>query len=326
MTEPLYTLPNGKIYHANSLELLADLPAKSVDLFVYDPPWFDIPSENNKDSSEWRDVWKLPDPLRMARLTVRALKKSGIVYLFGYQPYMQDFHTAFTRFGLDFMYELIWNKTDRPAMGDGRYPLKAHANIWAYRWKDIPLKKTHHDIKRVVDNPEGEANLRTKPISRAISGEAVAPSKTVQPSRLKANNVIVYKTGVGYPKSVLRAGVIKEYSGDEYVHHPSQIPEALIELLVSMGSLEGDLVLDPFMGSGTTPVVCERLNRKWIGIEITKEWCDKGYKRILESMKKPKRLKFPKLITEPAQLGEFVSEYQDEGEKVKEEVGLEKWV
>jgi len=55
--------------------------------------------------------------------------------------------------------------------------------------------------------------------------------------------------------------------------HPTQKPYELIERLVKMFSNEGETVLDPFMGSGTTALVCERLNRKWIGIEINEDYC-----------------------------------------------------
>jgi len=55
--------------------------------------------------------------------------------------------------------------------------------------------------------------------------------------------------------------------------HTAQKPYELIERLVKMFSNEGETVLDPFMGSGTTAVACERLNRKWIGIEINEDYC-----------------------------------------------------
>ncbi|WP_221033332.1 DNA-methyltransferase [Actomonas aquatica] len=57
------------------------------------------------------------------------------------------------------------------------------------------------------------------------------------------------------------------------VGHPSQKPERLIEMLVASSSKEGDWVLDPFFGSGTTGVVCERLGRSWIGIERNPDYC-----------------------------------------------------
>ena len=66
-----------------------------------------------------------------------------------------------------------------------------------------------------------------------------------------------------------------------YKHeHPTQKPLPLIEWLLFYWSFEGDIVLDPFIGSGTTAVACERLGRKWIGIEISPDYCEIAKQRI----------------------------------------------
>ncbi len=62
--------------------------------------------------------------------------------------------------------------------------------------------------------------------------------------------------------------------------HPTQKPEALIERMVLASSAEGDLVLDPFSGSGTTLRVCQQLNRNCIGIEINSEYVEQTYERL----------------------------------------------
>lgn len=59
------------------------------------------------------------------------------------------------------------------------------------------------------------------------------------------------------------------HSGKERLGYPTQKPEALLERIISASSNEGDLVLDPFCGCGTTIAVAERLRRRWIGIDIT---------------------------------------------------------
>ncbi len=64
--------------------------------------------------------------------------------------------------------------------------------------------------------------------------------------------------------------------------HIHQKPLRLIEHLIIASSAEGDIILDPFMGSGTTALACERLNRRWIGIEINIEYCEKARRRIEE--------------------------------------------
>lgn len=62
--------------------------------------------------------------------------------------------------------------------------------------------------------------------------------------------------------------------------HPTQKPEPLVEWVMKYWSFENDVVLDPFAGSGTTLVVAERLNRRWIGIEINREYCEVAVKRL----------------------------------------------
>lgn len=57
--------------------------------------------------------------------------------------------------------------------------------------------------------------------------------------------------------------------------HPTQHPEKLIERMILMSTDEGDLVVDPFLGSGTTLRVCQRLKRRCIGIELSKTYCEK---------------------------------------------------
>ena len=63
--------------------------------------------------------------------------------------------------------------------------------------------------------------------------------------------------------------------------HPCPKPFGIMMQLIQRASLyEGDSVLDPFLGSGTTAVACERLNRRWIGIEIEEKYCEIAAKRI----------------------------------------------
>lgn len=66
----------------------------------------------------------------------------------------------------------------------------------------------------------------------------------------------------------------------EKVGHPSQKPEALIERIIQSSSREGDLVIDPFLGSGTTAVVAQRLGRSWLGIEACPAYVDLANARL----------------------------------------------
>jgi len=67
--------------------------------------------------------------------------------------------------------------------------------------------------------------------------------------------------------------------------HPTQKPVGLFIQIVSFYTKENDLVLDPFLGSGTTAIACEKLGRRWIGIEIDSEYCKIAKQRILKEVK-----------------------------------------
>lgn len=68
--------------------------------------------------------------------------------------------------------------------------------------------------------------------------------------------------------------------GNKDTTHPTEKPLHLIKDLVKISSNENDIILDPFMGSGTTAVACKQLNRNFIGFEISKEYCDIANKRL----------------------------------------------
>jgi len=79
-------------------------------------------------------------------------------------------------------------------------------------------------------------------------------------------------------------------------YHPTQKPVNLIIRLLMEFSKESDLILDPFLGSGTTMVAAERLGRNSIGIEISKEYCEIAYKRLLNEVRQAKLDREPSII------------------------------
>lgn len=87
-------------------------------------------------------------------------------------------------------------------------------------------------------------------------------------------NYIVYRY------YLINSVVAANYTRDVFTGHPSQKPINLIEELINQYSKEYDMILDLFLGSGTTAIACERLNRRWIGIEISKKYCDIAVERI----------------------------------------------
>ena len=83
-----------------------------------------------------------------------------------------------------------------------------------------------------------------------------------------------------HPSNIWTDMVVPFWSMAENTEHPTQKPEKLIERLILASSKEGDVILDPFVGSGTTSVVAKKLNRRYCGIEINEEYCLMTEKRI----------------------------------------------
>jgi len=81
-------------------------------------------------------------------------------------------------------------------------------------------------------------------------------------------------------------GMIKE--APEKRHHPTQKPVGLFVQIINLYSKSTDLILDPYSGSGTTLIACERLKRRWIGIEIEEKYCEIAAKRIEQERKQLK--------------------------------------
>ncbi|MDY6789882.1 MAG: DNA methyltransferase [Thermodesulfobacteriota bacterium] len=86
-------------------------------------------------------------------------------------------------------------------------------------------------------------------------------------------------------RGVIRAGEENPKNGGKL--HPAQKPIALIQWCLSFSKTKG-IVLDSYLGSGTTAVACERINRRWIGIEISEEYCEIAKQRIINETRQLK--------------------------------------
>ena len=66
----------------------------------------------------------------------------------------------------------------------------------------------------------------------------------------------------------------------KFGRHPTQKPLALLERIITASTKEGDVIFDPFMGSGTTGVAAVKLRRSFVGIDNTEEYCELAKRRI----------------------------------------------
>ena len=88
-----------------------------------------------------------------------------------------------------------------------------------------------------------------------------------------------YKSQLKNPTDVWRISMVSG-NFEERTGHPAQYPEQLVERIILTGTNEGDIVLDPFMGSGTTAVVAKKLGRHYLGFEIEEEYCKMAKDRL----------------------------------------------
>lgn len=101
--------------------------------------------------------------------------------------------------------------------------------------------------------------------------EVKVPALNYRPDR--------YKTQLKNPTDVWRISMVSG-NFEERTSHPAQYPEELIERIVLAGTNKGDVVLDPFMGSGTTAAVAKKLGRHYIGFETVAEYCKIATNRL----------------------------------------------
>lgn len=101
--------------------------------------------------------------------------------------------------------------------------------------------------------------------------------KTLNPERSKTGEQKQMPDWVVLP---VVQGAERLRSDDRKALHPTQKPERLLEIIITASSNPGDVVLDPFMGSGTTAVVAQRLGRQWVGIEKDHQFITAALKRL----------------------------------------------
>jgi len=186
----------------------------------------------------------------------RVLKPTGSIYL-----HCDSTAGAYLRlltdavFGpLSFRNEIVWYYYNK--IHDRRNKLFARAtDSVLFYVRDPTAAFTYHQLKEKRDKPVKQ--LARKKVNGRMVNVKDADGKLVY--RIKEDRTIdnVWRIPCLQPAAKERLG------------YPTQKPEALLERIIKASSNEGDLVLDPFCGCGTTVAVAQRLNRRWIGIDIT---------------------------------------------------------
>jgi len=235
------------IINGDCLEKLKTLKEKSIDLAILDLP-------NGQTDCDWDikinldELWK-------------ELKRVG-------KPNTPYFFFTTTKFGYEliksnekwFRYDLVWNK---PNSGAGfllarKMPMRSHEMIYVF-YNKLPFYNIE-DNHKMLEIKEDKEHIN---------------------SSLYITNSIVRQKGKSWepklPKSILEYGI--ECNTKKRLHQ-TQKPVGILEWIIKYYSKEGDTILDPTMGSGSTGEACLNLKRNFIGIEMNKDIFDVASKRL----------------------------------------------
>jgi site-specific DNA-methyltransferase (adenine-specific) len=242
-------------------EKLDNVADQSVDLIIDDPPY-------GTTQAEWDAE---PDWEVLAEKYDRVMADDATLVVFGKQPSLMPVYNAFTDGPFDFRFELIWKKQNNPWVSD-QQPIPIHENIFVFKKSKTKVRDltfNTEEVKRdgvfVCPKCEGETNRGSYSVTRTNDGK----------SETQGGWQEVYEASGGeerHPISFLDRDVL-EYTSvvgahEEYTGYAGQKPVALLRWLVLAMSERGDTVLDPHMGSGSTPVAAIPLCRESIGFEV----------------------------------------------------------
>jgi modification methylase len=257
----LASLPLDRILAGDSIRMMSQLPAQSVDAVFADPPYNlqlggELLRPNNSQVDGVDDAWDkfanfasydafTHDWLKEAK---RVLKPNGCLWVIG--SYHNIFRVGAILQNLSFwiLNDIVWCKTNPMPNFRGKRFTNAHETlIWATPSKDAKPCFNYEAMKNLND----EKQMRSDWVLPICSGK----------ERLKG--------------------------ADGTKAHPTQKPEALLYRVIMSSTKPGDVILDPFFGSGTTGAVAKQLGRHFIGIERDKTYIRYAERRLAEVVTTP---------------------------------------
>ena len=233
------------LFNADYREILPQLGTGSVDLVLTDPPYAttNLPWDKAVD---WPFFWGQAD--RIAKLSApMVLFSSGKFTILLINTNLKNFR-----------YEIIWEKNMPVGYLDAkRRPLRCHENVLVFARK----------FKASVYNPQ----MTEGPMHKRGSTTRRAPHYSVH-----EKNIPVTESNLYYPRSVWRFSNTRQGKS----LHPTQKPLEMMERLAKTFSNRGDLILDPFAGSGTTLQAARNCGKRAVGVELNEEYCEVIARRL----------------------------------------------
>lgn len=254
-----YEQSTGQLFLGDSLEWLRSLLPESVDLIFADPPYnLNKADWDNFESQEKYIEWSI----HWIKEAARILKPNGSMYVCGYSEILADLKHPASNFFKSCRW-LVWHYRNKANLG----------NDWGRSHESIIHLRKAASVQLNIDHiriPYGAHTLKYPSHPQAGTSQ--------YGNGKKRENWTPHPSGAK-PKDVLDIPTTCNGMGEK-TPHPTQKPEVLVRKFVLASSNPGDLVLDPFSGSGTTLVVAEQLGRRWLGCDLNAQYNEWAVTRI----------------------------------------------
>ncbi len=256
----------------DSKNILGTISDNYVDCIITSPPYDNLRTYKNKKEHEAYEF----DFKGIASELNRVLKKGGtLVWIVGDEVINGSETGSSFRQALYFLDELKLNLHDTMIYkkNSSSFPARADGNRYSqiFEYMFILSKGKPKTANLLCDKPNAWKGWLGfgKMKQRERNGQLVEIQRNPVPEFSPRTNIWKYATGRNYSSS------------DELAsQHPAIFPEGLVGDNILTWTNEGDIILDPFNGSGTTTKMAHLLNRKYIGIDISEEYCNIARKRI----------------------------------------------
>jgi len=293
----------NKIIHGNCIDKLQEIDSSEIDLVYFDPPFFtqkkhSLTNRDNTKTYEFDDKYEsIEEYLYLIEKTLihskRVLKNTGSVFLHCDKTASHHIRIVLDKvFGKEnFQSEIIWSYKRWSNAKKGL--LNSHQIIFFYSKTDKFKFNTLYTDYSATTNLDQILQDR----ERDINGKSVY-------KRNVSGTVILGKEKKGVPLSDVWEIPYLNPKAKERTGYPTQKPVLLLNQIINIATEEGDLVLDPFCGSGTTCVSAKSLKRNFIGIDISHDAVELANSRLEEMV-----------ISESSLLNKGIDDYLEKTEK-----------
>lgn len=286
-------LPLNQLIRGDVVEELKKLQDNSIDLIIADPPYWKVVNE------KWDYQWRTEnDYINWTKLWIkeiaRVVKKTGSFYLFGYFRTLAYLLPEIEKENFSLRQQIIINKGIQAISGRATKNYKMFPNVT----ESILFFSYYHqpEIKKFLLEKQKERKLTAKQINDAMevksnggglwslyTGDNILAQVPTKEQWEKLEKILKFRKPYSEVNFTFNPQMgytdvwddINFYKEKRY--HPTQKPIKLIDRLIRASSNEGMIVLDPFVGTGSTALACINLKRNYIGIDI-----DNNYIKIAE--------------------------------------------